>query len=753
MKRILLTFAIVTLALPVLAQEEGAPDFEVGQITLGLNQVDSDTLSSKFLEYRDIPNGGVAPLIHFKGKKSDFRYDLWARDITQGDQKYFARIENDVVRLEGHYTQIPHSFGNSGKTLLTAVTETEWLMSDDLQRSFQTQVEALPSRNYDTVFPIVNPSIQEGRSDINVRLQRNRSDLKFTVTPPGSKFDVAVHYFHERRSGTRGNNGTAFGFNNVVETAEPVRYITQDFDVTAAFRGNWGVGRVGFGFNDFSDKFDVFLWDNPFRVEDSTSGNAYLGPYSTTAGSKQGRSALPPSSQAWRGTAGATFKLADRTRLTADVAIGRMTQNEQPFLPYTVNSAVFLPDGRPATELSALPARNLDGKIDTLALNGFFTTALGDAARLNVRYRYYDHDNKTPRIRFEEGYVRFDSVFEEIPRITVPFGFKTNVLDAYVDVDLGDYVTLEGGYKYSKIDRTFRETEATTENGFRVVLDARSGGFLLRGRYELASRDFDAYHAIEAEEQSFLPPHGDPANQPTLRRYDQAKRDLTRVGGSVQYTPDSGKATLLFSYMKTMADYDTDPVPFEVIAGSEAPLGLVTSDYETFTFEADFTPTERATFYGFYSKENIDDFQRGRQSGGSLNFDVSQTWTSMIANEVDSFGGGATFVLVPDTWTLDLFTRWQKVDGNNSFTGGNSGNPDDIALYDDTKLFVASAKLKYQMNRQWALALGGFYEDYEIKDSQTGQVLNYMPGSFFLNADNGDYGAWVGYLNLTYTWN
>jgi len=344
-------------------------------------------------------------------------------------------------------------------------------------------------------------------------------------------------------------------------------------------------------------------------------------------------------------------------------------------------------------------------------------------------------------------------VFEEIPRITVPFGYKTNVLDAYVDFDLGEYVTLEGGYKYSKIDRTYRETRETTENGFRVALDGRSGGFLIRGVYEPGKRDYDAYDAIDAEEQSFLPPHGDPANQPTLRRPDQAKRDLKRFGGTIQFTPENGKATLSASYMKTQQDFDTDPVPFVEVPGSEAPLGLVNSDYETFTLEGDFSPTERATFYAFYSRENIDDMQRGRQSGGSLNFDVTQTWTSTVADEVNSFGGGATFVLVPDEWTLDLFARWQEVDGNNAFAGGTSGKTEDIPLYDDTKLFFLSAKLKYQLARQWALSLGGFYEDYEIKDAQTGQVLNYMPGSFFLNANNGDYGAWVGYLNLTYNWN
>ena len=43
------------------------------------------------------------------------------------------------------------------------------------------------------------------------------------------------------------------------------------------------------------------------------------------------------------------------------------------------------------------------------------------------------------------------------------------------------------------------------------------------------------------------------------------------------------------------------------------------------------------------------------------------------------------------------------------------------------------------------------FEDYQLYDAQTGNTLNYMPSSFFLQADNRDYKAWVGYLNLTYT--
>ena len=49
-----------------------------------------------------------------------------------------------------------------------------------------------------------------------------------------------------------------------------------------------------------------------------------------------------------------------------------------------------------------------------------------------------------------------------------------------------------------------------------------------------------------------------PANQTVLRRYDQAKRDLTRLGATVEVSPGSGKASFFASYVRTDIDYDQD---------------------------------------------------------------------------------------------------------------------------------------------------------------------------------------------------
>jgi hypothetical protein len=782
MKRtFILALAVLALALPALAQE----DFDEGELTLGILQKDFDTTSSKFLEYRDIPQGPVAPSLSFLGKKGDWRYRLWGRDVTQKDQRYFGSLDNGTLRFEASYLGIPHSFGNGGKSLLGPTTETNWQLSDTLQAQYQSAIGPPSSSiNYAFLSNLVAPSLAAAPANIDLKLLRGRTSLAFNVTPQQSAFEVGVSYFHERRSGTRAANGTSFGFGNVVETPEPLRYITQDFALNGSYTADWGVLRAGLRFNDFTNTFDTFGFDNPFRVTDATDPSAYQAPGSgSTGGPKFGLMALPPDNKAVTESVGTTLKFGSRTRLSADLTFGQLSQDEDPFIPWTTNTAIVTPDGQPATT-APLPAAKLDGKIDTLALNAFFNTRLTDDLGLTARFRRYDHDNKTPRYSLEQGYVRFDAVWEEIPRITVPYGYTNDTFDVYGTYNLGD-VGLEAGWKHTSMNRTFRETEDTSENVFRAAADLRRDWFALRALAEFGSRDFDSYHAAEAEHQSFLPVPGEvalPANQTVLRRYDQAKRDLTRFGAQVEVAPGSGKLSAFASYVHTKFEYDQDPVPCEDVelfsgqsafcpGGVQAPLGLVDDAYDSFTLEANLAASERVNVYAFYTWEDGDALQTGRQSGSTVNFNTNDTWTSNMTTTGNSFGAGGDFTLKPDKWFLGLFARYQDMDGNNlvslrpgystsiyssstlaQCTTTNAGTPCEIPEFDDTQLTYVTTWLRYQFAPHWSAMLGVGYEDYNVDDAQTENTLNYMPASFFLQANNRDYQAWVGSFSVTYHW-
>src|SRR3972149_1132842 len=180
---------------PIDAQE-GA-DYSLGVFTFGLWQRDADTISSKFLEYRDIPNGAVAPYFRVQGKKGDYRYDFIGHDVSQKDQEYFGLFEGKKWSFQLDYTGIPHAFGNGGRSILIpdeTSERTEWRLSDTLQTAFQNQVAALTTVGYPQLLAIVQPTLDSQPPNIDIKLQRNPTNLAFSLLPGEGNFNVDVTY-------------------------------------------------------------------------------------------------------------------------------------------------------------------------------------------------------------------------------------------------------------------------------------------------------------------------------------------------------------------------------------------------------------------------------------------------------------------------------------------------------------------------------------------------------------------------------
>jgi MtrB/PioB family decaheme-associated outer membrane protein len=747
---LIVALAVVSAGMVRAQDAPASEDFHQGEVLLGITQTDVDTISSKFQEYREVPEGVSLGVFRLKGEKDGLSYDVFGQNVRQRDQRYRLRLQKDWLRVDGDYNQIPHNFGNGGRTLLQQTGPGAWSLSNTLQQRFQDAIAAVPRSTVNFTFlnNLVAPSLASANL-VDLSLQRERGNLSFRVAPD-NPVDVKVTYFRERRTGDRAASGTSFGFGNVVELPEPLHYLTQDIGADAQYQGSWGVVRAGLHYNWFENRIESFAFDNPFRATDSTDASAYTAPGSGSIGGPSvGLMSLPPDNDAWRGSIGGTFKLPSQTRVAVDVAIGRWMQNESPFIPFSTNTAITSPVL--ATDVATLPAPRLDGKINVTSLSLFASSRPVDNVTLSARYRSFDLENKTPRIAFPEGYVRFDAVFEDIPRISVPYGYKNQRFDLTAAYDFGQ-VSLEGGFRHTKFDRTFRETDETSENAVSVAGDLHvSDWVMLRASYERGSRDFTGYEPIRSEEASFLEA-GPPANLMAVEgnlRYDQAKKDTDRIGTLLQLSP-GGNATISLSYLRTKDDY------------KETAFGLQSASYDTLTAEVDYSPGERWNLYAFYSYEKVADFQIGRQSGATVSTNPLDNWTSDVNDKVNSVGAGAEVTLVPEKWFLSLLGRYQKVDGNNDLFADPTGVPgraraavggvQDLPFYDDTKITTLQAEVKYQFAKSWSGALGGWFEDYEINDLNTQGLVNYVPGSFFLNENQGDYQAKVAYVRFSYRW-
>ena len=755
MKRAIVLVVALALSAPSLAQESPfTEDFHLGEISFGLFQTDTDTLSSKFLEYRDIPDGATLPFFRLFGKKGEFRYSLVGQYLQQTDQQYLYRLEGSKIRVFGQFNKIPHRFGNSGRTLNQATSPGVREVSDTLQQTFQdaiaNQFAANPlGVNYAFLDNLVQPSL-DAANFVDLELTRSRNNVDVRINPEES-VDISLAYFHEKRFGDRAAAGTSFGFSNVVETPEPVDYVTEDIGAKVELARDWGVVRGSVNYNSFEDNIPVLVWDNPWRAVDSTSPSAYTAPGSGAIdASSRGRMSNPPDNKAINGTIGTTLKLPANTRVTANATFGMWTQDETPFIPHSINSSITEP--LVATDLSALPALRLDnGQINVNSQSiSLYSRPAANALSLRASFRRYDLDNKTPRYEFPLGYVRFDAVFEEIPRISVPYAYTTNRLDVTAAYDFGP-ATLEGGYSYETFDRTFRETEKTTENGVNVTAIVRASDSVhVRATYELASRDFDEYEFERSEHASYIAPEG-VALLPETRRFDQAARDTDRFRAQVELTPGGGDVMIAFGY--TLRKYDF----------TETDYGLIDWKSDAVSVDVDYAPADTWNAYGYYSRDKISSFQRGRQSGAVPSINPLDDWTHDIDDKADTFGGGANVGLVPDKADLRVWTRYQDVDGNDDIavpSGSIRGPAVSIPNFDDTKLLTVAGEVEYYITTQWSFAVGGFFEDYEIDDALTNGLTvgrsdfvgNYVPGSFFLGADNADYQAKVGYLRLAYRW-
>ena len=165
-------------------------------------------------------------------------------------------------------------------------------------------------------------------------------------------------------------------------------------------------------------------------------------------------------------------------------------------MPYTINSSINTKSNpaapsrrttRPTCRLEASTGGSTTGSL-SLAFNSRPMPQLG----ITARYRVYDFSNKTERIEFP-GYVRFDAVWEAIPRVSVPYSYKRTIADATVSYDFGP-TTVEGGYRYLQFDREFRETTRTREHTVIGAVNPRALQWMtLRASYERGYRNHDAY--------------------------------------------------------------------------------------------------------------------------------------------------------------------------------------------------------------------------------------------------------------------
>jgi MtrB/PioB family decaheme-associated outer membrane protein len=715
---------LAALAAPAAAHQTDSFHFHIDPVVFEVLEVDQDTESSKFNEYRDLQSGFQLPRLRLFGESpngGDRTVSLRADNVLRDDARY--TLDYRVAGKWGlllDYNKIPHRFGDNGVLMWNETAPGVLELPDPTQAFFQDAIARLGT-SFAVLDTLLQPFIATANR-IDLGLQRDRTHGRVDLAKMhrfGFVFDVE----HENRTGIRPYAGS-FGFPNSIELYEPTDYETTHAVASAEMTTDRSGLRFGYRHSIFENEVSTLVWDNWQRITNVSGGAA------------TGFSDLAPDNDSGFFFVEGRSDVGGGWRLSGDIGYNVMQQDE-PLLPYTLNTALVGIDHETGalfdpTLVSNLPGGSADAEVEVLNFDLNASRDFGEDWRLELLYRYYDYDNQTPRVVFD-GFAVFHSTWSAAPRITVPFAYTRDDLGAELEWDATDRTHLGLSYHLKGYDREFREVEDSDEDVLELSFDTRAGErFTVRASYEFGDRTIDDY-LVEAQLFSFV--EEEAINQlPGLRKYDEAAREFDDWEASVLVLL-SEAWNLNVGVSGRDEDYD------------ESDFGLIGDEILQYSADLSWAPTEDLGLYLFGHLADREVFQRARQSGATISTNPGDDWTVDLDETTDTIGlalnGSPT-----DRWRWDISGNWSRSDGEADFAsppGGTqnqtSTEPVDFDNYEDIELLAAVLELDYVINPRAEVGLVYHYEDYTIDSFNLEGLRPYLPSTLLLVADDGDYQA------------
>lgn len=328
-----------------------------------------------------------------------------------------------------------------------------------------------------------------------VDLETKRKELGVGASwTPARAWEYGVNVRHQVREGTMGTAGAFFV--TASQLVMPVDHVTDQMDVSASYTGSRLQAKLAYYGSSFSNNNPSLTWQNPFTAPGFP-------------GAVAGQLAQAPDNEFHQLSANLGYQLAERTRATADIAVGRMLQDQQ-FLAPTLNTALAVP---------ALPRTSLDGRVNTLNANFEVNSAVTDRLRVKAAYLHNDRDNQTPQSTY--SWVTTDMFLAPSQRTNLPYGFTQDKVQLRADYRAAERITTTVGYDYDSVERTFQEVDTTRENTIWGKLASRQlDGFDWSLKLAHSDRSNSSYQPVPA----IIPPEN-----PLLRKYNMADRTRDRA--------------------------------------------------------------------------------------------------------------------------------------------------------------------------------------------------------------------------------
>ena len=652
-----------------------------GEIEIGLGNVSGD--SYKFGEYSGLNEQGG----FFVGNT-----DLYYRDQ---DASYVNLSASDLgldsrsVSIEGglqgnyklflNYDEIPHLISDSARTpyigsgseLLTLPTT--WV----------------PGGTTGAMTELAT-SLQK----VDLETQRKRMGVGFSISPD-SPWGYDVKYRHETKEGIKRTSGSFYV--NATQLPEPVDYVTDEVDASVSYNTKKWQANLAYYGSTFRNNNTSLIWDNAYTP--------------SVAGAVEGERALPPDNQFHQIVISAGYELSDRTRVSGDLAIGRMEQDDN-LLAATQNATTF------PGSLSSASTSSANAEVDTLDAKFKITSMPSDKLRLNAAYSYNDRDNQTPQSVYD--WVTTDS-YLATPRTNLPYSFTKAELNLNADYQVKKGTKLGVGYDMDTHERTFQDIDKTTENTLWGRLRVRSiEKLFLEFKLSHGERDASTYTAV---------PEIDPPQNILLRKYNMADRVRDTVGLNANITPQS-EYTFGFNIDVSRDDYD------------KSDLGL--TDSREFSVSGDVTAmlSEETSMYFTLGYEKIESTQ-----AGSATFSTAD-WTANNDDAIDTMSLGITHVLIEDKLDVGADYTKSRSTGKVAVNTGASDPqfPELTTDLDSIKLYA-----NYHLKKEISLRFDYWYERYNADDwAVDGVSPDTIPNVLSFGEESPSYGINVIKMSMRY---
>jgi len=611
-----------------------------GEIEAGIGYV-SDS-SFKFGEYNALESDGGFAIanasLRYRGEDAGY-LDLKARDLGLDSRSLDSETgQQGRYRLLRNYNEISHEIADSAKT--------PYLGSTNL---------VLPAgwTRADTT---------AGMSDLNpalhaVELQNRRQRLGLgVVVIPASQWQTAVNVRHEVRDGQKRSAGS-FYFSSA-QLVEPIDYVTDEVDASVAYNTDKWQSQLTYYASFFSNNDTSLRWQNAYNP--------------IVAGADSGERALPPDNQFHQILLVTGYQLSEVTRINADLAFGKMEQDEA-LLDATTNPNFSI----------TLPRTSAQAEVKTTSANLKLSTAPSERAQLRVSWHYNDRDNVTPIAAFD--WVSTDA-FIAAPRQNQPYSITDSILRLDGDYRLGRKTRFSAGIENAHKDRSHQEVDQTRENTLWGKLYLRSFeniDLVFKAAY--AQRDAAGYHPVAQTT---------PAQNPLLRKYNMA--DRKRDTGSVEasFTPDE-RLNIGLS------------VAFSKDAYTDSVLGLTSSRENEYNADAAFLISEISSMHAFASRQQISSEQAGSQSFSTTD------WFAHNTDTVDSLGLGLKQQMLEGHLDLGADYMVSRSTGAVNLTPAASGAPFPLL---ETHLHSLRLYADYRLQDDLSLHAAWWLERYDSKD-------------------------------------